>query len=381
VLVVAQMALSIILLASAGLFLRNIRAATTIDKGFASDHLLLAGIDAGLQGYSRARAEEIYSRLQERIRALPNVTAVALASMVPLGLSDQQRGVTIPGYTPSPNETMNVDYNVVGPDYFEAMGIPLLSGRGIRAADDSAAQGAVVVNQRFAQRFFGGASPVGRTIRSNGRDFTVVGLVPDGKYRTLGEDARAYMYFPQAQLWEASMVVHVRTTDDPVALAPVVRNEVAAIDPNLSVSDIRTMESHLGIALLPARLAGIVLGIFGGLGLLLAAVGMYGVMSYSVSQRRREIGIRVAIGAARSQVLALVMRQGLRMVAIGTVIGLAGAILGARLVQGLLYGATGFDVATMVGVPLVLVVVAAVAIWIPARRAATIDPMIALRGE
>ena len=380
-LVVAQMALSIILLASAGLFLRNIRAATTIDKGFASDHLLLAGIDAGLQGYSRARAEEIYSRLQERIRALPNVKAVALASMVPLGLSDQQRGVAIPGYTPSPNETMTIDYNVVGPDYFEAMGIPLLSGRGITAADDSAAQGAVVVNQRFAQRFFAGASPVGRTIQSNGRDFTVVGLVPNGKYRTLGEDARAYMYFPQAQLWEASMVVHVRTTDDPAALAPVVRNEVAAIDPNLSVSDIRTMESHLGIALLPARLAGIVLGIFGGLGLLLAAVGMYGVMSYSVSQRRREIGIRVAIGAARSQVLALVMRQGLRMVAVGTLIGLVGAILGARLVQGLLYGATGFDGVTMVGVPLVLVVVAAVAIWIPARRAATIDPMVALRGE
>ena len=177
------------------------------------------------------------------------------------------------------------------------------------------------------------------------------------------------------------MVVHVRTTDDPADLTPVVRSEVAAIDPNLSVSDIRTMNSHLGIALLPARLAGIVLGIFGGLGLLLAAVGMYGVMSYSVAQRRREIGIRVAIGAARSQVLALVMRQGLRMVAIGTVVGLVGAVAGARLVQGLLYGASGIDVMTMVGVPLTLIAVAALAIWIPARRAAAVDPMVALRGE
>jgi predicted permease len=380
-LVVAQMALSIILLASAGLFLRNIRSATTIDKGFESNNLLLAAVDAGLQGYSRTRAEEVYGRLRERLGALPNVRAVALGSVVPLGLSDQQRGITIPGYTPSPNETMAIDYNVVGPGYFEAMGIPLETGRGITVADDSAAQGAVVVNERFARRFFGGASPVGRTVQSNGRDFTIVGLVPDGKYRTLGEDPRAYIYFPQAQMWEASMVVHIRTTDDPAELAPVVRSEVAAIDPNLSVSDIRTMNNHLGIALLPARLAGIVLGIFGGLGLLLAAVGMYGVMSYSVAQRRREIGIRVAIGAARSQVLALVMRQGLRMVAIGTVVGLVGAVAGARLVQGLLYGATGVDALTMVGVPLTLIAVAALAIWIPARRAATIDPMIALRGE
>ena len=380
-LVVAQMALSIILLASAGLFLRNIRSATAIDKGFQSDNLLLATVDAGLQGYSRTRAQEIYSRLQERLRALPNVRAVALGSMVPLGLSDQQRGVAIPGYTPTPNETMAIDYNIVGPGYFEAMGIPIVNGRGITTADDSAAQGAVVVNQRFVRRFFDGVNPVGRTVRSNGRNFTVVGVVPDGKYRTLGEDPRAYIYFPQAQLWEASMVVHVRTTDDPAELAPVLRSEVAAIDPNLSVSDVRTMNNHLGIALLPARLAGVVLGIFGGLGLLLAAVGMYGVMSYSVSQRRREIGIRVAIGAARSQVLGLVMRQGLRMVAIGTIIGLVGAVLGARVVRGLLYGATGVDAFTMVIVPMVLISVAALAIWIPARRAAAVDPMVALRGE
>jgi predicted permease len=380
-LVVAQMALSIILLASAGLFLRNIRAATTIDKGFESDNLLLAAVDAGLQGYSRTRAEATYDRLLERLRALPNVRNVALGSVVPLGLSDQQRGVAIPGYTPSPNETMSIDYNIVGPGYFEAMGIRIENGRGFVAADDSAAQGAVVVNERFARRFFGGANPVGRTVQSGGRDFTVVGLVPDGKYRTLGEDPRAYIYFPQAQMWEASMVVHIRTTDDPSTLAPVVRSEVTAIDPNLSVSDIRTMNNHLGIALLPARLAGIVLGIFGALGLLLAAVGMYGVMSYSVAQRRREIGIRVAIGAARAQVLGLVMRQGLQMVAIGTAIGLVGALGGARLVSGLLYGESGVDVVTMVVVPLTLIAVAALAIWVPARRAATVDPMVALRGE
>ena len=380
-LVVAQMALSIILLVCAGLFLRNIRAAMTIDKGFTSDNLLLAAVDPGLQGYSRARTEEFYRRLGERLRAAPGVRAVAFGEMVPLSLADQQRGVSIPGYTPSANENMSIDYNVVGPDYFEAMGIRMLSGRGITAQDDSVAPGAVVVNRQFARRFFGGANPVGRTVHADGRDFTVVGLVPDGKYRTLGEEPRAYLYFPQAQLWEPSMIVHVRTTGDPGALAPVVRAEVAALDRDLPVSNLRTMNNHLGISLLPARLAGSVLGIFGALGLLLAAVGMYGVMSYSVAQRRREIGIRVAIGAARSQVLSLVMGQGLKLAALGTVIGLAGALGGWRLVRGMLYGATGIDVVTFVGVPAMLIVVAALATWLPARRAAAVDPMISLREE
>ena len=380
-LVVAQMALSIVLLVSAGLFLRNVRAAVSIDKGFVSENILLAAVDPGVQGYDRARTVEFYRRLGERLRAQPNVKAVGFAAAVPLGLSDQQTGVAIPGYTPSANENLNIDYNIVTPGYFDAMGIAMLSGRPITVEDDSAAQGAVVVNQQFARRFFGGANPVGRTVRASGRDFTVVGQVRDGKYRSLGEPARAYIYFPQAQRWEASMVMHIKTTVEPSTLAPVIRSEVAALDADLPVSDVRTMNSHLGISLLPARLAGVVLGIFGGLGLLLAAVGMYGVMSYSVSQRRREIGIRVAIGAARGQVLGLVMRQGLRMVGLGTVIGLAGAVLGSRLVRSMLYGETGIDVVTFVGVPLVLIGVAALAIWIPARRAATVDPMVALRGE
>ena len=164
-LVVAQMALSIVLLVSAGLFLRNVRAAVSIDKGFVSDNLLLAAVDPGVQGYNRTRTEEFYRRLEERLRAQPNVKAVAFAVNVPLGLSDQQTGVSIPGYTPSANENMTIDYNVVTPGYFEAMGIPILGGRGLTAEDDSAAQGAVVVNQQFARRFFDGASPVGRTVR------------------------------------------------------------------------------------------------------------------------------------------------------------------------------------------------------------------------
>jgi predicted permease len=276
---------------------------------------------------------------------------------------------------------MSIDYNIATPGYFEAMGIPLLRGRGFAERDDSAAAAVIVVNQRFAERFWPGQDPLGRVVRVSGRDRTVVGVVPNGKYRRLGEDPLAYMYLPQAQQWNAAMTLHVRTAGDPAALAPALRREVAALDADLPVSDVRTMTNHLGIALLPARLAGWVLGGFGLLGLVLAAVGIYGVMSYSVARRTREIGIRMAIGAAYPQVVGLVMRQGLRMVVLGAAIGLAGAVAASRLVQGMLYGASAVDPVVFAGVPALLIAVAALAIWVPARRAARVPPMVALRND
>ena len=380
-LVVAQMALSLVLLASAGLFLRNLRAATAIDTGFTSDNLLIASVDPGLQGYDRARAEAFYRRLVERLRAHPAVRAVGLAEEVPLRLGSQQTGVSIPGYTPAPNENMSIDYNIATPGYLDAMGIRLLRGRDFTARDDSAAPRVLVVNQRFAERFWPGRDPIGQRVRVGERDHTVVGLVPNGKYRTLGEEPLAFMYFAQAQRWNSAMTVHIRTAGPPAALASVLRAEVAALDPDLPVADVRTMNNHLGLALLPARLAGAVLGAFGVLGLLLAAVGIYGVMSYSVAQRTREIGIRMAVGAARAQVVRLVMGQGMRLVAVGAAVGLAGAVVAAWLVRGLLYGGSALDPVTFVAVAVVLVGVAALAIWVPARRAAGVDPMVALRGE
>jgi predicted permease len=380
-LIVVQMALSLILLVSAGLFLRNLRAATTIDKGFVAEHQLLADVDPGLQGYSRSRTEDFYRRLGERLRSVPGVTAVAFGETVPLGLSNQQTSITIPGYTPAPNESMSIDYNRVTPGYFEAMGIPIRRGRAFTVQDDSTASRVLIVNERFAQRFWPGKDAVGQQLRMGSRDVTIVGVVPDGKYRTLGEEPLAYMYLPQAQSWSSAMVVHVRTSGDPVSLVPVLRREVAALDPDLPLSNVRSMVNHLGITLLPARIAGGVLGVFGVLGLLLAAVGMYGVMSYSVAQRTREIGIRVAIGAARGQVLRLVLTQGMSLVGAGTLIGIAGAVGAARLVRGLMYGGTTLDPLTLGGVALVLLGVAALAIWVPARRAAAIDPMTAIRVE
>ncbi|HUF27457.1 MAG TPA: ABC transporter permease [Gemmatimonadaceae bacterium] len=381
VLVVAQMSLSLVLLVAAGLFLRNLQTATQIDTGFDSEGLLLATVDPGLQGYDRTRAETFYATLASRLSSLPGVRAVGFAEMVPLGIGSQQRGVEIPGYTPAPQENMSIDYNIIGPGYFEAMGILLRRGRGFTARDDAEAARAIVINERFAERFWPGEDALGRTVRVGARDHAVIGITPTGKYRSLGEPPRPYYYLAQAQFWNFEMTMHLRTAGDPSALVPAVRAEVRVLDPDLPLTDVRTMTDFLGIALLPARLAGTVLAVFGLLGLVLAAVGMYGVMAYGVAQRTHEIGIRIAIGAAGRQVVRLVMRQGLTLVAIGAALGLAGALGAWRVVRGLLYGPSGPDLVTFVGVPVLLIAVAAFAIWIPARRAAMIDPMVALRSE
>jgi predicted permease len=380
-LVVAQMALSLVLLVCAGLFLHNLQAATTVDKGFDSSHLLIANVDPSLQGYDRARSEEFYRRLTERLAALPAVRHVSSASLMPLGLSDNDWSITIPGYTPSPNEMMSIDDNQVTPDYFETMGISMLKGRGIEARDDSTAQKVIVINQHFAEHFWPGQDPIGRIVRTAGSDHAVIGVVPTGKYKRLGEDPLSYMYLSQAQHFDAGRWIQIRTTGDPAAFMPTLRAEVAAIDPQMPLADVRTMEAHLGIALLPARLTGAVLGIFGLLGLGLAAIGMYGVMAYAVAQRTREIGIRMAIGAGRGDVVRLLMRQGLGLVLAGIVIGLTLAVVAAKLAQSQLYGSGGFDVLTFAAVPLVLTAVAALAIWIPSRRASGLDPVVALRRE
>lgn len=380
-LVVAQVALSIVLLVSAGLFLRNLSQATRIDKGFDADNLLIAQLDPGLQGYTRARTDAFYRQLTERLTANPDVVAVGYTTNLPLSLNENDSGVRIPGYTPGKNENMSIQNSSVTPGYFTAMGIPLREGRAFRAQDDSGAAPVIIVNEQFVHRFWPGQDALGKTVHIHGRDWTVVGIVPTGKYFSLGEEPTAYLYTPEAQDWSFGMQIAVRTRGDPQALVPALRSAVTALDPNMPLSDVRTMDSHLGIALLPARVTGWALGVFGLLGLLLASLGIYGVMAYSVSQRTREIGIRMAIGAGGGAVIGLLMRQGLTLVLVGTAVGLAGAVGAARLIQGQLYGGRGFDPVTFVAVPVVLMVVACGAIWVPARRAAGLDPVLALRQE
>ncbi|HET7631150.1 MAG TPA: ABC transporter permease [Gemmatimonadaceae bacterium] len=380
-LVVAQVALSMILLVAAGLFLRNLAAATTVNKGFNATNMLVASVDPGIQGYNRTRTDEFYRQLTARLTANPDVVAVGYATTLPLSLNENDSGVQIPGYTPGKNENMSVQNAAVTPGFFAAMGIPVQSGRVFRAQDDSSAAPVIIINEQFAHRFWPGQDALGKTVHTHGRDWTVVGVVPTGKYFSLGEPPTAYYYVPQAQYWSFAMNIAIRTRGDPQAVIPVLRRTVNALDPNMPLASVRTIEDFMGMALLPARVTGWALGLFGVLGLLLASIGIYGVMAYSVSQRTREIGIRMAIGAGGGQVIRLLMRQGLRLVLVGLVVGLAGAVVAALAIRGQLYGGTGLDPVTFVVVPLVLVLVAMGAIWIPAKRAAALDPVRALRQD
>ncbi len=380
-LVIAQMALSIVLLVCSGLFLVNLRSATTIDKGFSATNLLIADVEPALQCYTRAASEAFYRNITERLEAQPGIVTVGLMDNVPLGLGNSDTSIEIPGYVAAPNEDLSARYASTDDQYFEAMGIPIRAGRAFTARDDSGTVPVIIINEHFAKKFWPGQEAVGKSVRTGRKLRTVVGVVPTGKYVRLGEDPQLFMYFPLAQRWATGMSLVIRTRGDPNALIPALRREVTSLDANLPLSNIRSLDKHLGVSLLPARIAGAALGVFGVLGLLLASVGMYGVMAYAVSQRTREIGIRMAIGANASDVIRLIMRQGLTLVLIGTGIGLAAAVAASRALNGILYGGSTLDPLTFVAVPMVLIAVAALATFAPARRAAMVDPAITLRAD
>jgi len=379
-LVVLQMALSIVLLISSGLFIRSLRGATEIDPGFRDPaSLATLSVDPGLQGYDEARAQDFFDRLQEEVGAMPEVTSVGMVNYLPLSLSGSDRGVGIPGYEFAEDELRSILYSYITEGYLETMGIQLLEGRAFTRADNPDGTPVIIVNKRFAERFWPGQSALGKIVETAGADREVVGVVETGKYRSLGEEPMAFMYFPHRERFEFSMTLVARTRDDPQAVIGSIRNIVQQLDPNMPVFDVRTMENHMGIALLPARLGGEVLGSFGLLGLLLAAVGVYGVMAYSVAQRTRELGIRVAVGADRGSVVKLVLGEGLKLAGIGIVLGLVAAAGAAQLIKGLLYNTGALDPVAFLGVPFVLLSVAFLAVYIPARRAASVDPMKALK--
>ena len=380
-LVIGQMALSLVLLISAGLFIQNLAASTALDKGFNAENLVLAALDPSLQGYEREQTEQFYRDLIERVEAYPGVSAAAMGQLVPLSFSSSDTSVEIPGYDPSPEERMSIRYNRVSPGYFEAMGIPVIQGREFSEEDRADGPGAIIVNQHFAERFWPGENPIGKQVNSSGMERSVVGVVANGKYGTLSEAPLDYQYFPLAQAFSGGGYLHVRMAGDPEAMIQPLRDIVRGLDPDLPIFDVKTMNTHLGIALMPARLAGIVLGAFGLLGLLLAAVGIYGVMAYSVAQRTREIGIRVAIGANQADVTGMVVRQGLRLVLFGGGVGLLAALGVSQLIKSLLLSGRGVDPVSFVGVPVVLGAVALLATYLPARKAARVDPVRALKYE
>jgi predicted permease len=269
----------------------------------------------------------------------------------------------------------------VGEGYLEAMGIRVVEGRTFTRSDDQAGPPVIVVNQRFADRFWPGESALGKTVRTAGEDRQVVGVVETGKYNTLGEEPTEFMYLPHRELFYSAMSLVARTSGDPAGVLREIQALVRAADSDMPVYDARTMDDHMGIALMPARLGGSVLGLFGLLGLTLAAVGIYGVMAYSVAQRRRELGIRLALGADRAGVVRLVLGEGMRLALIGTGLGMLGALGAAQLVKGLLYDTQALDPLAFLNVPLLLIAVAAVAVYVPARRAAAVDPIRSLKSD
>jgi predicted permease len=379
-LVVAQFSVSLFLLIGAGLFVRSLRNAQSIDTGFKSDHVLLASVQPSIRGYDNARGRLFFDQLLTRLRATPGVRAAAVAENTPLGFGRQMTKIQ----TPRMKEGDAVDYNVVSASYFEAMRIPIVRGRSLSTADQRVdAPNGVIINETMARRYWPNEDAIGKTLKLTHGDEAprlVIGIARDGKYRTLGEESTPFVYVPYEET-SRTLTLHILTSGDPTAFVPILRGAVQALDNDMPIFDIKTMDQHMGISLLPARVAGGVLGVMGLLALVLAAVGIYGVMAFAVSQRTREIGIRMAIGARAADVLELFMSQGARLAIGGMTLGLLLAFGLTRFASMMLYGISASDPITFVSVSLLLGCVALLGIYVPARRATRVDPMIALRSE
>ena len=380
VLVAAQIALSMVLLVAAGLFVRTLRTSLATDHGFDPSGVLAVELNLRLSGHDETRGRAFYAELLERLEGAPEVESAALASIVPLGLGWDQTRAQVPGHE-SPDESgFVVGFNLVTPGYFHTLDMPLLAGRPL-AEEDRAGPAVIVVNQTFARRFWPDGTAVGRIVRFDGAETQIVGVVPDGKYQSFSEAPTLYAYAPSARVYRAEMYLHVRGAGELAPTVAAVRRELHRLDPDVAPISVAPLEGVLGSSLLPQRLAAVLIGAFGGLGLILAAVGVFGVLSFRVVQRTQEIGVRVALGARRRDVLALVLRDGLRLLLIGLAVGVTGALLTTRLFAGLLHGLSPTDPVTFVAVPALLAIVVVLAAYLPARRAARIDPMEALRYE
>jgi predicted permease len=384
-LVIAQVAMSLVLLCATGLFLRSLQRAANIDIGFRSGGMLTMSVDPAVHGYTAERTVRFLSQLRERAAALPGVTSAVITDVVPLSGGNRSDGFRVVGGPKSTSPDTLAELYMASPGYFGTMGIPRLAGRDF-ANESATGTKAAIVNRAFAERVFGTRNPIGQIVSGGGVTYQVIGVVGNIKSRTIGEDTRALLFrsIDQSVAGDPSVMGYsliVSTSGDPAALAPSVREAVRALDPTMAVFNVATMQEHVRDALFLPRLAGTLFGIFGGIGLLLATVGLYGVISYSVSRRTREIGIRMALGAQVGAVQRLIVGQGMLLTLIALALGLPGAWIAARLASSFLYGVSPHDLVTFVAVPFVLAAVALLACWIPARRAARVDPQTVLRYE
>lgn len=383
-LIVAQVSLSLVLLVGGGLMMRALERAQTINLGFDPQHAVEVAFDLRLQGYESGQGKEFQKRLLERVRVLPGAQSAGIADLVPVDLHFSRAAIFIEG---QPLERLpavpTAMYNRVSPGYFQAMGTRLLEGRDFVEQDDEKAQRVAIINETFARRFFPGEDAVGKRFslgRPDAAKTIVIGVVQDGKYAGLNEDPKPFVSRPLWQSDVGATSVIIRTEGDEQKMKAAVSREVQQLDSHLPMSS-NTLVEKMSLPLLPARIAATVLGGFGLVALALAAIGIYGVISFVVSSRTHEIGIRIALGAQRIDVLRLVLGQGMRLTLIGVAIGLSAALALTRLMKSLLFGVSATDPATFVIASLLLAGVALLACYLPARRAAKVDPMVALRHE
>jgi predicted permease len=383
-LVVLQVGLSVFALVIAGLFVRSLQKAMDVNPGFVAENVILFGFNLGREGYSEDRGKQFHRDLQERIPALPGVLDATVARDRPVNFG-MSRSVFIEGQEPPPGgRGLLVQTNDIGPRYFETMGIPILGGRHFAETDTETSPKVVIINEAMANRFWAGEEAIGKRFKFFGdEDFRqVVGLARDSKVASLVENPRPYVYIPLSQEYPPQITLHVRTAGDTAGVITAIRNEVERIDPSLTVLNVQTLEDRVYQSLQGQRSQATLHGSAGLLALVLAAVGVYGVMAYLVAQRTREIGIRMALGASKGQVVAMVLRQGAIMVSMGLGVGLVSAFIVTRLVvETSLFNVSARDPLTFVVTSLVLLAVSLLAIFIPARRAARVDPIKALRTE
>jgi predicted permease len=382
-LVVAQLALSLVLLIGAGLFMRSLRRAVSFDPGFAAQNMLLASLETSGTGLAKAQGQAFYQQTLERVGSLPGVRAVTLTSIIPISGGGQRRNINIVGYEPQPNEDTETNTNVVGPNYFTTMDIAIVRGRAFNAQDTEGAPPVIMVNEEFARRYFSGQDAVGKRLRWNADEpyMEIVGVARNAKYRSLREQTLPFIYIPLAQEYQRGMTLLVRTGDDPAALVAAVRGVVHALNKNVPIFAVKTMTEQISAALAADRMIAVLLSVFGGAALLLATVGIYAVVAYSVAQRTHEIGVRMALGAEPRDIARLIVGQGLILILFGAGVGLALAFALTRVLTSLLFGMSATDPLTFAGVALLLVFIALVACYIPACRATKVDPMVALRYE
>jgi predicted permease len=383
-LVASEVALALVALVSAGLFARSFEIARKLDPGLNPEHVVVSHLELGTAGYSVAERRLFCEGLRERLEAQPGIEAVSYADTVPQGFDCcSWEPVKVQGYLPDPGENMNIDRNIIAPGYFRLLGIPLLEGRDFTAQDQEKTEQVMIVSQTFAHRYFGGGEAIGRKVYGWGQWFTVVGVAGDSKYHTPNENTEPFLYVPFRQIYRADMAIalYVKAAGSTNQTVAMMRREVRALDPELDLYDPMPLRDFIQASLFPQKMGASLLALLGAVAMLLAAIGLYSVMAYSISQRTHEIGVRIALGARPADVRRMMVRQGMEMAGMGLAAGVLAALALTRAAAGLLVKVSPSDPAVFAAATLFLAGVALVASYVPAVRATRIDPNQALREQ